>query len=96
MIDPHLVWEALLVDARACPVAGATAGDPFALPAQEQGQSNKRSSCRELFTFITAEYQPSREQTKEQTNTMGANGRAGAGKEDHKYETERIYRLSKL
>jgi hypothetical protein len=55
MIDSHLVWEALLVDGRACPVAAA--GDPFALPAQEQGERNKSSSCREILsTFIAPEY----------------------------------------
>jgi hypothetical protein len=43
MIDSHLLWEALLVDARAFSVAAA--GDPFALPAQEQGERNKRSTC---------------------------------------------------
>ena len=51
MIVSHLVWEVLLVDGRACPVA--CAGDPFALPAQ--GERNK-SSCRELFTFIATGY----------------------------------------
>jgi len=44
MIDSHLVWEVLLVDGRACPVA--CAGDPFALPAQEQGERNKSSTPR--------------------------------------------------
>lgn len=46
---PYLVWEALWVDARACPAAAA--GDPFALPAQEQAERNKKSFMLRTFHF---------------------------------------------
>ena len=71
MIDSHLclAWEALLVDAsRAFSVAAA--GDPFALPAREQGERNKRSTCWELFTFIATD-----SRTKEETNIQLYAGR---------------------
>jgi len=71
MIDSHLclAWEALLVDAsRAFSVAAA--GDPFALPAREQGERNKRSTCWELFTFIATD-----SRTKEETSIQLYAGR---------------------
>lgn len=65
MIDSHLVWEALLVDARAFSVAAA--GDPFALPlpAQEQGERNKRGVDAENFSLSLLATEP---RTKEETN----------------------------
>ena len=63
MIDSHLVWEVLLVDGRACPVA--CAGDPFALPAQ--GERNKKEFMPRTFHFHCY-WVLAQEQSKKQTS----------------------------
>jgi hypothetical protein len=78
------------VDARALPVA---AGDPFALPAQEQVGTNKRGSYDENFSLLLLtrgrsfakkmllQEEPMNRGTN--NHTSGANGRTSVRRQDH-------------
>jgi hypothetical protein len=88
--ESHLVWEPLLVDARALPVA---AGDPFALPAQEQVGTNKRGSYDENFSLLLltrgrsfAKKMLLQEEPKNRgtnNHTSGTNGGTSVKRQDH-------------
>jgi hypothetical protein len=95
--ESHLVWE---------PVAAA--GDPFALPAQEQGGTNKGGSCDENFSLLLvtrargfAKKMLLQEEPKDRgtnNHTSGTNGRTSVKRQDHTviFEGKKIILLSTL